>query len=198
MKIITVPHPTLRTTAAPVTVVDRKLKAFISNLEDTLFKKTNPKGVGLAAPQVDVKWRIFVTQLTPDGGRESNEELAKLRAFINPEIIQHGNKKVLGPQKGKPTLEGCLSIPGLYGPVPRWEKITLKYYVIEDEKLVAKTESFDDFAARVVQHEVDHLNGVLFIDYTLQEDLPLYAENEEGELEEIEREFVKALVTQTQ
>src|SRR5258708_4304609 len=181
MKIITVPHPTLRTIAQPVTTIDKKLKNFVNDLETTLAKKDNPKGVGLAAPQVDVKWRIFTTELAAQGDRSDEQNPAILRAFINPEITDTSKGKVLGPTKKKQTLEGCLSIPGLYGPVPRWAKITLKYQVIQGDKLVIKREVFQDFAARVVQHELDHLNGVLFIDYSLTENLPLYKEDPETE-----------------
>src|SRR5258708_1890764 len=100
MKIITVPHHTLRTTAQPVTVVDKKLRQFIHDLEDTLIKKENPRGVGLAAPQVDVKWRVFATQLPTTPLSETD---AVVRHFINPEITDFGKKQTLGPDKQRPT-----------------------------------------------------------------------------------------------
>lgn len=193
MKIITIPHPTLRTQAAPVTKVDRKLQGFLHDLEDTLARKRNPQGVGLAAPQVDVKWRVFVTQLTLSEGADP-----KLRHFINPEIIDKSSEITFGPDKKEPVLEGCLSIPGIYGPVPRHQWIELKYDLIVGNELVSHREKFADFAARVVQHEQDHLNGILFIDYTEQYDLPLYKENKKTDkLYEIEDELVPAFIAQT-
>jgi len=205
MKIITVPHPTLRIPAQPVTKVDKKLKIFVKDLEETLKRKNNPRGVGLAAPQVDIKWRIFVTQLPPinsqhdqSGDRPEADEPTELRVFINPEITEHSEAMTLGPDKKEPILEGCLSVPGIWGPVPRWEWVTLTYQSIVNEELVARTEKFQDFAARVVQHEHDHLNGVLFIDYSLEYELPLYKENPKNEkLYEIEAELLPAFVAQT-
>ncbi len=166
MKIITHPHPSLRTIAQPVVTVDKQLRKFIQDLKNTLQQASNPQGVGLAATQVNAKRRIFATLLDH-----------QLRAFINPEIIDHDNKTTLGPKKDDPYLEGCLSIPGIYGPVPRYGTIKLQFQTISGNDLVSQIEIFDDFAARVVQHEFDHLNGVLFIDYTKRLDLPLYQED---------------------
>ena len=198
MKIITVPHPTLRVVAQPVTTVDKKLKTFIADLQKTLGEKRNPKGVGLAATQVDVKWRIFSTQLPADP-ESKTAKTTVLRAFINPVIIGHSAKMTLGSNKKEPTLEGCLSIPGFYGPVPRWENITLSYQVITGDTLTEKEEVFTEFAARVVQHETDHLNGVLFIDYAQRYGLPLYQENKhDDKLYELDDDMIAALVTQSQ
>lgn len=169
MKIITIPHPTLRETAQAVTVVDKKLIQFIKDLESTLQATTKPKGVGLAAPQVDKLKRIFSLNLDPEGG--------KLRSIINPVIAKHSTEATFGPDPKEPYLEGCLSIPGIYGPVPRWQWVELEFDIIKGSKLVRMQELFDDFSARVVQHELDHLNGVLFTDYSLEFDLPLYKEN---------------------
>ena len=100
MKIITIPHPTLRETAKAVTAVDKKFRKFVSELESTLNKTKNPKGVGLAATQVDSLYRVFATHFDK-----------QLRSFINPEIIKRSDELVLGPPDKEPYLEGCLSIP---------------------------------------------------------------------------------------
>lgn len=177
MKIITIPHPTLRGTAKPVSIVDKKLKKFVVDLEKTLAETINPQGVGLAAPQVDTNYRIFATRF----------DKKDLRSYINPEIITHSDDIVLGKEEKDPYLEGCLSIPGIYGPVPRYQWLDLRYQVIENDELVTHEENFTDFSARVIQHELDHLNGILFIDYTLELDLPLYQENKTNKkLEEID------------
>jgi peptide deformylase len=73
-------------------------------------------------------------------------------------------------------LEGCLSIPGIYGPVPRWSWIELEYQLVQDGELVTKTERFTDFTARIIQHEYDHLQGVLFTDHILEYGLPAYVQ----------------------
>ena len=182
MKILTVPNPKLRITAQPVTKLDKKVFKFIVDLEKQLKKQDNPKGIGLAATQVGKPLRIFATQLA----NRDRTEYQPLCLFINPEIIKHSSKKSLGITEDEPDLEGCLSIPRLYGPVPRWTWVELKYDVIKDGKLESKTEKFEDFNARVIQHERDHLDGILFTDYILEYDLPIYKENEETKkLEEL-------------
>lgn len=184
MKIITIPHPTLREKAALVTRVDKKLTDFTTDLETTLLGTFKPKGVGLAAPQVDRLKRIFATNI------EENDR--NLRSFINPVILNHSKNKTFGPDEKDPYLEGCLSIPGLYGPVPRWEWVDLEYQVVSDGQLVTTQEHFEDFAARVAQHELDHLDGVLFTDYSVKFDLPLYKETDDRKkMEEIDKSLLQ-------
>jgi peptide deformylase len=184
MKIITIPHDTLRQVATAVTTLDKKLIDFIGDLEQTLVETTKPKGVGLAAPQVDRSKRIFTINL--------DEHNRDLRSFINPVIVEHSKEKTFGPDEKDPYLEGCLSIPGIYGPVPRWEWLTLEYQVIKGDKFVTEQDDFEDFAARVVQHEFDHLEGVLFTDYSLELDLPIFKENpDRKKMEEIDKSLLQ-------
>lgn len=166
MKIITVPHPTLRQTAAEVKVVDKKLKKFVKDLQETLAGTRNPPGVGLAATQVNDLHRVFATYLDK-----------QLKSYINPAIINRSERLELGQEGEDPYYEGCLSIPGVYGPVPRHQWVDLRFQEIDGESLVTKEQRFTDFAARVVQHELDHLDGILFIDYSLKLNLPLFKEN---------------------
>lgn len=175
MRIIHVPHPTLRQVAKPVTELDTKIEQLITGLETTLQGHQNPAGVGLAAPQVDRPWRIFATFLPIDPDNEDSPSV--IRHYINPTITKISGKSTLGSDKKQPILEGCLSIPGLYGPVPRWEWVELEYQLNDSGRLVTKKDRFSDFAARVIQHEYDHLEGRLFTDYSLEYDLPLYQEN---------------------
>lgn len=179
MKIITVPHPTLRQQASPIQIVDKKIVSFLQALEKTLRDKTNPKGVGLAAPQVNTQLRAFAVDLS---GKEHEQ---KLKVFLNPVITNHSFNKSLGEDSKVPTLEGCLSIPKLYGPVPRWEWIEAEFDEIENGELHRKKGKFEWYIARVFQHELDHLEGVLFTDYSLQYDLPVYQENKSDQLEEL-------------
>jgi peptide deformylase len=194
MKIITVPHPTLRQVAQPVTVVDKKLLQFLDQLSDTLRKKDNPRGVGLAAPQVDQAVRAFATFLHPvDGPEKSSPEI---RIFINPEIKDRSEEITFGPNPDEPILEGCLSIPEIYGPVPSFQCVDLAFQELVGNELVDRRERFEEYRARVIQHENDHLNGRLFIDYTVQFDLPLYREHGK-KFEEMTPEMINAFHHQT-
>jgi len=184
MKIISAPHPTLREKAINVEQVDKKLIKFINDLELTLKQKDDPKGVGLAAPQVDKKLRIFTTQLSLTDNFDDEASL-QIKHYINPIISKHAGKQTFGENKQNPQLEGCLSIPHIYAPVPRWQWVELEYYILENGKLVPQKEKFEEFPARVIQHEADHLDGILFTDYALEYDLPVYFENKKnGKLEE--------------
>lgn len=179
MKIIHVPHPTLRKTAKPIEAVDTKLKQMVTDLQETLAATTNPQGVGLAAPQVDKLQRMFAATLPEIGG---------MNIYLNPVIAEHSKEVSFGPNKKEPYLEGCLSIPFIYGPVPRYEWIELEYDMIENDELVTYTQRFEDFAARVMQHELDHLDGILFTDYSHKFDLPVYrSKSRSDKMEEIDK-----------
>jgi len=197
MKIITVPHPTLHQTCDQITGVDKKLVRFIKDLEDTLRNKKNPQGVGLSAPQVDKKLRIFSTFLEHGGSKP------EIRTYINPTITRTSPDKTLGPDAKKPLLEGCLSIPNIWGPVWRYKWVKLEYLVLDQTALnpgieesrastrdgnipglIKQSKRFESFPARVIQHELDHLHGILFTDYASQDGLPIY-EEKNGDLVEI-------------
>lgn len=188
MKIITVPHPSLRQVAVPITQVDQKLKSLVRDLSSTLINQDNPRGVGLAAPQVDTLKRLFVTNIT-----EEETSPPQLRVFINPEIIDQSQEIVLGPTPKEDVLEGCLSIPKLYGPVPRFQWVRVQYQIVTGDELTTVVDTYTDFEARVVQHELDHLNGILFTDYSLRYDLPVYQGNSRNDkLEEIDKRILEA------
>jgi peptide deformylase len=142
MKVITYGNPILRKKAKKIKNIDKN----ILNLVDNMFKTmhTNePQGVGLAAPQVGIPIALFIYELDDDKG-----------VIINPEIIE---KK--GKESGE---EGCLSVPGVFGPVERATEIVVKAINIKGKRIVLKVKGFK---ARVFQHETDHLNGILFTDY---------------------------------
>jgi peptide deformylase len=173
MKIITIPHPSLREQASPVAnPADLQFRKFLQSMKRTLQKTTNPRGVGLAGPQVDELYRVFLTDLQPDNPEEKTEPLA----FINPEIINHSPELTLGPDPEKPQLEGCLSMPTIYGPVPRYQWVEINYQTLQEDEVAEKKERFDGFHARVIQHEIDHLDGILFTDHSLKHGLPVYRE----------------------
>ena len=166
LPILTIPSPILRRKSVAVKAVDKKILKFIANLEETLVQKKRPKGVGLSAPQVGKLWRIFLTYL-PKGKNPA------IQVFINPQIIAVAKKLTLGPNPKKPILEGCLSIPGIYGPVWRHQWLKLQWLEPSGQTLVAK---FSAFPARVIQHELDPLDGILFTDRAVTDKLPLYQE----------------------
>ncbi len=175
--IVKVPHDVLVTPAREVTSFDKKLALLISDMKRTLLATTNPKGVGLAATQVGVAQKVFITKPTAK---------APIRAFINPEIISRSEKQTEGvPERDNP-LEGCLSIPQIWGEVKRAESLTLRY---QDEQGVSHEETFKGFLATIIQHETDHVNGILFTQRVLEQKGKLYhpVKNKDGkeELEEI-------------
>jgi len=197
MKIITIPHPTLRETAQAVTKANNQLIKFITELESTLENSKNPRGVGLAAPQVDKLLRVFTTSFSSNDNQDKLENRLQdnIRHFINPVISKAcKRKKVLGVDPTDPDLEGCLSMPGLYGPVPRRRWVEIEFQTLENEQLQNHKERFDGFHARVIQHELDHLDGILFTDYSLEHDLPVYHQSDDGKkLEEIDRELIEII-----
>ena len=145
LPIIQYPHPTLRRVSKPLRKVDAELLAIIREMFDAMYEA---KGVGLAANQVDLPYRLFIVNLTADPARTDAEQV-----YINP---------VLSKPKGlTESEEGCLSLPGLYADVKRPERIVIDAYSLAGQAVHAE---IDDLLARVVQHETDHLDGVLFID----------------------------------
>lgn len=194
MKIITIPHTTLRQVAQPVTTVDKKLLSFIEELGNTLLKKDNPKGVGLAAPQVNEAQRLFATLLPLSGKRGDGEPV--LRVFINPVFTDVSEELTFGENPEEPILEGCLSIPEIYGPVPRHQWVEVAYEELVGTELRPGKERFEAYAARVMQHEYDHLDGRLFIDYSAELDLPLYKERGK-KMDEMSSDMVKAFYHQS-
>jgi len=109
-----------------------------------------------------------------------------MKTFINPRIIKKSKQITFGPDKEDPILEGCLSIPELYGAVPRNLWIEAEYQFIDNGKLLEAKTKLENFEARVFQHEADHLNGILFTDYSLEYDLPVYREHKKGKYEEVD------------
>lgn len=144
MEIIKYGNPILRKKAKSINKIDKSIRDLIIAMFDTMHNST-PKGVGLAAPQIGLPIQLIVIETEP------NKQLS----LINPEIIEN---------KGKDTaLEGCLSIPGVWGNVTRAKKIKVKgINPNTSKKIIIEAEGI---LARAIQHEIDHLNGILFTDY---------------------------------
>ena len=145
LDVITVPHPTLREKAAPVTTFDAELKQFVEDMLETMYDE---KGVGLAANQVNVLKRVFVA--------DCSEERNDPKVFINPEILEVS-------EETDAAEEGCLSLPTLYsGPVIRPVAVRVRAQDVNGDFFELEA---DGLLGRCIQHEYDHLEGVLFIDY---------------------------------
>jgi peptide deformylase len=145
MKIVHYPHPALRHPGKAVLTIDKDLRLKIGAMMDCMYEAN---GLGLAAPQVAIPFQLLVMNITGDANQRDREEV-----YINPVIIDR--KGMVDDE------EGCLSFPGLYQKVRRAKTVTIKAYDLKGQP-VQKVVS--DLEARAWQHEIDHLNGVLFID----------------------------------
>jgi peptide deformylase len=143
LKILEFPDPRLRTKATPVEVVDDALRTFIGDMFETMY---DAPGIGLAATQVDVHKRLLVTDVSSDKSEP--------HVLINPEIIEKDGVTV--------TDEGCLSVPGYYESVERAEHIRVKFLDRNGDAVEMEAEGL---LAVCIQHEMDHLDGKLFVDY---------------------------------
>lgn len=144
--------PVLRKVALDIDKEYKELDQFIANMYETMYKSED--GIGLAAPQVGVSIRLFVIDLSMLAEDDASFKDFK-KTFINAEITEFFGKDVSRE-------EGCLSIPGINENVTRKESIRIKYV---DENFVEHEEEYSGFAARVIQHEYDHLEGHVFIDH---------------------------------
>lgn len=149
--------PVLRKKCEEITKDYPNIDSLINNMFETMY---NAHGVGLAAPQVDLSIRLFVIDCTPfsddeDLSKEEQEYLKDFKkVFINAKVLKEEGEEWL-------FNEGCLSIPGVREDVLRKPNVTVEYY---NEKFEKQTETFTGLAARVIQHEYDHIEGILFTD----------------------------------
>ena len=169
MEIVKYGHPALRWKAKELTELTPDFKATVRAMFDLMYEA---RGIGLAATQVGLPYRFFVVNTTADP-QETEEELV----FINPEIIR---KK--GNVEGE---EGCLSLPELYGQVARAEEIVLEAYDIDGQGFEMEC---SEILARVIQHENDHLDGMLFIDRMKPDEV----EELQANLDDLETQFRQA------
>lgn len=144
LPILSYPDPRLRTIAKPVEQVDDEIKTLIKDMFETMYAA---KGIGLAATQVDRHIQLIVMDLSDDGSQP--------RVFINPKVTPLVEDK-------KPYEEGCLSVPEFYESVERPTKVTIEAM---DEDGNTFNEEAEGMLAVCIQHEMDHLNGVIFVDY---------------------------------
>ena len=159
--IVTLPDPILRRKARSVTVFDKKLQTVIDDMIETM---RDAPGVGLAAPQVGISNRLIVVEYYQNAEAEELEDdtLKKVWVMLNPEIVKASEEKVMG-------VEGCLSVPNLVGEVERHAAIQVKGLNRRGQPMRVKAQGW---LARIFQHEVDHLNGVVFTDRATRVWLP--------------------------
>ena len=166
MQIVKYPHPTLRHKCKPLCRVGSEIKKAIGEMLDLMYAD---EGIGLAASQVDLPYRLFVMNVRCDPKAREEEHV-----FINP---------VITSRKGSAEdREGCLSFPEIYAPVRRPAKITVNAYGLDGRELSYEMEGL---YARAVQHELDHLDGVLFVDRLSPTNLMAI----KSELDDLEQEF---------
>ncbi|QDV80610.1 peptide deformylase [Botrimarina mediterranea] len=145
LEIVHYPHPTLRHVSKPLAKVDRQVRDWAAEMLALMYEH---EGIGLAANQVDLPYRLFVINVTGDPDQPEHE-----RVLINP---------VLSKGKGQTTMsEGCLSLPEVRGPMIRNTSIRVQAYDLAGNEI---DETVEGMLARVIQHETDHLDGILFID----------------------------------
>ena len=146
LEIVNYPHPALRYASRPVTEIDDALRVTVRSMFELMYAA---RGIGLAANQVALPFRFFILNLTADPEQKDQEKV-----FINPEIVKR--------HSSIEDEEGCLSLPGLYAKVKRARKIRVRSYDLEGNLVEHEA---DELFSRAVQHETDHLDGKLFIDY---------------------------------
>lgn len=151
LPILEVPDPRLRQISQPVEGVDDELRKLIDDMFETMYAAP---GIGLAAIQVGVPKRVLVIDLQ-EPAEEGGEPVRDPRVFVNPEIVTASDREV-------PYNEGCLSVPEMYAEVDRPDRIRARWL---DRDGVAHDEEIDGLLAVCLQHEMDHLNGILFIDH---------------------------------
>lgn len=163
-KILLTRDPRLRQKSRPVTKIDKKILKILEDMKDTLRIQKDPEGVGLAAPQIGEFYQIFLMQ-----------DKKKVVPIFNPKIIKLSKRtndptRKTGTRNLEPEyiMEGCLSLPHYYGPVQRAWSVELEYQkpkMVDGKwQLESRHEVIEGFPAQIIQHEVDHLSGTVFID----------------------------------
>jgi peptide deformylase len=143
LPILHYPDPRLHKVAAPVIVVDDRIRQLVKDMAETMYAAP---GIGLAATQVDVHQRLLIIDIS--------ETRDQLQIFINPEILERSGEAE--------TEEGCLSVPGIYDKVTRAERVKVQALNTQGEKFTLEAEGL---LAVCIQHEIDHLDGKVFVEY---------------------------------
>lgn len=173
--IIALPNPHLRQKSERVGIVTAEIKKIVQEMEDATISwdtsRDHEVGVALAAIQIDKLYKIVVVRNNYD---DKNDHT--FTAFINPEITKTEGKII-------EDFEGCLSVKDVYGKVPRYEKVKVKAIGLDGREFRVTAEGF---LARIFQHEIDHTNGVVFIDHIQEKPEAFYHLDEDGKLQPLD------------
>ncbi len=172
LKIVTVPNPVLTAPTQKVKTITPKIRRLVEQMKETLVSQRDPEGVGLAATQVGESLSLFIMRPTLKG---------EITVCINPEVktivskdIIHNSKTLRAKKSKHSKMEGCLSIPRIWAPLKRKGKVRIDYEDLDGNK---QSKEYEGFEAIIVQHEVDHLNGILFTQRCLEQKITLYEED---------------------
>lgn len=168
LEIVKYPHPALRYASRPIEQIDDALRSTVRAMFELMYEA---RGIGLAANQVALPFRFFILNLTADPEQKDQEQV-----FINPEIVKR--------HSSTEDEEGCLSLPGLYAKVRRARRIRVRAYDLQGNLV---EQDIGDLFGRAVQHETDHLEGKLFIDYLE----PSALRSAEEKIREFERAYLQ-------
>lgn len=175
--IITLPNPHLREKSARVHVITDDTRQLIAEMIDAAldWEDSRPHEISaaLAAVQIDRLERVVIVRSDFD-----NKNIREFTTLINPEIVKHEGALI-------EDFEGCLSVSGVYGKVPRYSRVRVKALDTDGNEIRLKA---DGFLARVLQHEIDHTNGTLFIDHIKEDPTAFYTLDQEGELQPLDYE----------
>jgi len=172
--IITLPNPNLRERSKKVGYVDEKILELVQDMADALLdwesKREHEVGVALAAVQIDIHKRVVIVRNDFD-----NKDDHSFMIFINPEITKYEGKMI-------EDYEGCLSVKDIYGKVPRYEKVRVKAL---DQHGKEFRVTLEGFLARIIQHEIDHTNGIVFVDHIKENEDAFYHLEKSGNLKKM-------------
>lgn len=177
LEIVKAPNSVLSQKAKKVAKVDKLVLKLINDMEEALMAATDPVGVGLAAPQVGKSLQLFIAKPS---------KKSKLMVFINPRIIKKINKEKEIKKEEHKKLEGCLSLVNIWGEVERFDSIWVAY---TDENGKTHSRRFEGFIATIIQHEIDHLNGILFPRRVLEQKGTLYKSEKDEKGEDVFEEI---------
>lgn len=183
LSIVQAPASVLSNPAKKITSIDKTILKLISQMTETLEKATDPEGVGLAAPQVGEGVQLFIIKPEPE---------SKVSVFINPvltipkDAVMADFKEKLKNDDEDVKLEGCLSLKDIWGIVERYDKVHLSFL---DEHGKHHEKTYDDFFATIIQHEYDHIQGILFPKRVLEQESKLYKSKKDKKGETIFEEI---------
>lgn len=173
MKIVQAPDSVLSAQAKPIKKIDKELLQLIADMKHTLMTASDPEGVGLAAPQIGRSLQLFIMK---------PEKNSPISVVINPKVTLVGDIVTRKTKNGHDSLEGCLSIKDIWGTVKRAKEIHMEYM---DEHGKKHETTFVDWPARVIQHEYDHLQGMLFPRRVLEQSGKLYKSHKDKNGEDV-------------